>query len=204
VPIKGPSLTAQGRKTLRADRLGERIMTRQWEFSRLTMLALAAILSGLVGCSAFKEQISPQLRSEVTASTGPAPTPPAKYVVEIRPEKGKPQAIERELTDQLHVQAALEQAGVAKKWPRVQTEIYRPLPSGGWHKMTLEWDRENHQVPPEYDYALLPGDRIVVTQDPTNIVDDIMKRTLEPMGIVTPTKKQKLADKYKDKYQIRG
>ena len=175
-------------------------MTRRMELRRLTIFGLAAIASGLVGCSAFKEQISPQLRSEVSPGNGPAATPPAKYTVEIRPEKGKPQAMERELTDQLHVQAALEQTGVAKKWARMNVEVYRPLPSGGWHKMSLEFDREHHQVPPEYDYALLPGDRIVVVQDTSNIMDDIMERTLAPLGVVPPTKKPKVSDKY----QIRG
>lgn len=179
-------------------------MSRRTDLNRFTLLGLAAILAGLVGCSAFKEQVSPELRSQITPGTGPAAAPPAKYTVEVRPEQGKPQAIERDLTDQLHVQEALKQTGVAKKWARMDVEIYRPLPSGGWHRMKLEFDREHHQVPPEYDYALLPGDRIVVTQDTSNIMDDVMERTLKPMGIVPPTKKQRLADKFADKYQVRG
>ena len=175
-------------------------MAQRMELRRLTLLGLVAIVCGLVGCSAFKEQLSPKLQSEVTPGAGPVAPPPAKFTVEIRPENAKPQAIERDLTDQLHVQAALEQTGVSKKWARMNIELYRPLPSGGWHKMSLEFDREHHQVPPEYDYALLPGDRVVVTQDTSNLLDDVMQRTLAPLGIAPRTKKSKVSDKY----QIRG
>ena len=63
------------------------------------------------------------------------------------------------------MQTALDQTGALKKFNRATIEVYRPLPSGGWHKMNLEFDHENHQRPPEYDYAILPGDRIIVTED---------------------------------------
>jgi len=96
----------------------------------------------------------------------------------------------------------LDQSGAAKKWARMQIDLYRPLPSGGWHKMTIEFDRETHRVPPEFDYAVLPGDRIVVTQDTTTIMDDVLQRTLEPLGIV-PAAKRKQIDAAK-KYQVRG
>ena len=75
---------------------------------RLTMLAVLAVASGLVGCSAFQERLTPQLKSELAARTDPVVQPAAKYVVEIRPDKGKPQAVEKDLTDPIHVQAALE------------------------------------------------------------------------------------------------
>src|SRR5262249_13408342 len=139
------------------------------DFRRLTVLALSAILSGLVGCSMFKEQATPKLSAEVTHGPTPDGLPAAKYVVEIRPEKGKPQAIEKPLTEPIHVQTAMDQTGALKKYNRSLISIYRQLPSGGLHKMDLEFDRENKRVAPEYDYAILPGDRIVVTEDPRNV-----------------------------------
>jgi hypothetical protein len=167
---------------------------------RLTVLSLAAILSGLLGCSAFKEKVTPKLNAEVTAGP-PAPSASAaKFVVEIRPEKGKPQAIERALTEQTHVQTVLEQSGALKKFKRATVEVYRPLPSGGWHKMNLEFDKDHRQVPPEYDYAVLSGDRIIVTEDTTTAWDDVMERTLKPLGISPPKK----PDPLKERYQIQG
>jgi len=167
---------------------------------RLTWFAVLAVGCGLVGCSAFKEQLSPEVKSELTPAGGPAIQPAAKYVVEIRPVKGKPQAVEKDLADPIHVQTALEKTGALGKFRRMDLELYRPLPSGGWHKMRLEFDRSNHQVPPEFDYALLPGDRVIVTEDPRTMVDDIMERALQPLGIDAPSRKAKPSDKY----EIRG
>ncbi len=170
------------------------------DFRRLTVLALSAILSGLVGCSMFKEQATPKLSAEVTPGPTPDGPPAAKYTVEIRPEKGKPQAVEKTLTEPLHVQTAMEQTGALKKFNRSLISIYRPLPNGGVHKMDLEFDREGHRVPPEFDYAILPGDRIIVTEDPRNVMDDIFERALKPLGINPPKK----VDPIKERYQIQG
>ena len=180
--------------------LAWRLTVKRPDFRRITVLAMSAILSGLVGCSMFKERATPKLSSEVTPGP-PADGPPAaKYIVEIRPESGKSKSVEKPLTDQVHVQTAIEQTGAVKKFDRALISVYRPLPSGGWHKMDLEFDHQNHRVPPEYDYAILPGDRIVVTEDPRNLLDDIMERTLKPMGI-TPPKKE---DPIKKRYQVQG
>jgi len=171
-------------------------------YQRLTMLGIVAIASGLVGCSLLQDKTMPKLSAEV--ATGPAQTfPPAgKYIMEFHSEKGKLQASERDVTDQLHMQTALDQSGAAKRWARMNVELYRPLPSGGWHKMTIEFDRNARRVPPEFDYAVLPGDRIVVTEDTTSIVDDFMEQTLQPLGIIPPAKQKKL--QAAKKYQVRG
>jgi hypothetical protein len=175
-------------------------MNLRTDLQRLTLLATAAILSGLVGCSVFKEQAEPKLKAEVTTGPSPSGPPPAKFVVEVRPEKGKPQAVEKPLSEPTYVQTALEQTGALKKFKRATIEVYRPLPSGGWHKMNLELDHDTHRVPPEYDYAVLPGDRIVVTEDTTTALDDVMQRALKPLGISPPKKK----DPIREKYQIQG
>jgi hypothetical protein len=170
------------------------------DFRRLTVLALSAILAGLVGCSMFKEQATPKLSAEVTPGPQPDGPPAAKYTIEVRPEKGKPQAVEKSLTEPVHVQTAMEQTGALKKFNRSTITIYRQLPSGSLHKMDLEFDRENKRIPPEYDYAILPGDRIVVTEDPRNVMDDVMERALKPLGINPPKK----VDPIKARYQVQG
>jgi hypothetical protein len=175
-------------------------MTLEHPWRRLTLVSLAAVMAGLVGCSVFKEQAAPKLSAEVTPGPAPDAPPTAKYFVEIRPDNGKPQAVEKALTEPIHVQMAIEQTGAAKKFARAEIVLFRPLPSGGWHKMELEYDRETHSVPPEYDYAVLPGDRIVVSEDTTTVFDDVMERALRPLGINPPKKK----DPLREKYQIQG
>jgi len=172
------------------------------DLQRLTVLAWLAIASGLVGCSIFKDQTQPKLAAEVQPGEAHPQAPVGKYSVEIRSEKGKPQSVEKEITEPLHVQTALEQTGAAKKFPRAFIELYRPLPNGGWHKMELEFDGQNHRVPPEFDYAVLPGDRIVFIEDATSVLDDFMSRAMKPLGI-DPSKIKK-RPQASDKYQIRG
>jgi hypothetical protein len=177
-------------------------MTTQMHHRRLTALGIVAIASGLVGCSILQEKPVPKLNAEVTAGPAPAGKAAGKYIVEMHPETGKPQAMERDLNEQIHVQTALDQTGATKKWDRLQIDMFRPLPNGGWHKMALEFDRDSRRVPPEFDYAVLPGDRIIVTEDATGFLDDIMERTLEPLGIMPPAKRKK--QEASRKYQIRG
>ena len=175
-------------------------MTFRRDLQRLSLLGLVAIVSCFVGCSMFKEQAAPKLASEITPGPAPDAPPAAKYVIEVREEKKKPQAVEKTLTEPIHVQTAMEQVGILKKFNRAKVEVYRPLPAGGWHKMTLEFDNDAHRIPPEYDYAILAGDRIIVTEDTTTIMDDIAERALRPLGITPPKKK----DPFKERYEIRG
>lgn len=123
--------------------------------------------------------------AEVVPPTGPeaaAQEAAGKFSVEIRPENGKPQVAERPLTGQMHVQEGLEQTGAHRKFRRNHLELVRKLPNGGVHRIPLEWDSSNRRVAVEFDYALLPGDRIVVREDTTTFVDDMLGTALGPLG----------------------
>jgi hypothetical protein len=165
----------------------------------LACIAIAACFAALSGCSLFHEKLSPSLKAEVAAGEG-AKVPDAKYFVEIHPHDGKPKTVELQHTDQLHVQEALEKAGAAKKFRRMYVRMIRPLPSGGWHKMELEYDRANRRIAPEYDYAVLPGDRLMVIEDNSNTLTDLFDYSLKPFGLQSPRKK-KGPD---SKYEVRG
>lgn len=165
----------------------------------LTGVAVAAMIAASCGCSLFQEKLSPSLKAQVAAGEGPAAVD-AKYVVEIHPHDGKPTMTELPLTDQLHVQEALEKAGAAKKFRRMHVRMIRPLPSGGWHKMELEFDRANRRIPPEYDYLILPGDRLMVIEDTSNTFTDLLDNTLKPLGLESPLGKKKRSGKY----EVRG
>ena len=88
----------------------------------------------------------------------------------------------RTLSGTMHVQQALEQTGGFKKFRRIDVELVRPLPNGGFHKIACDYDRSTKHITPEFDYALLPGDRIVVKEDPSTIVDDMLTSALGPIG----------------------
>jgi hypothetical protein len=77
------------------------------------------------------------------------------------------------VTGPLCAHDALQQAKAVKKFNRITVELVRPLPSGNWHRMPIEYDRTIRRVPAECDYAILPGDRIIVTEDTGNMITDM-------------------------------
>jgi hypothetical protein len=112
----------------------------------------------------------------------PAADPSSTYQVMFVPAEGKPEQLTRTLSGQVHVQEALDQVGAAKKFRRIQVELVRPLPSGQFHRIACEYDLGTKRITPEFDYALLPGDRILVKEDPTNMFDDMLSSAFGPLG----------------------
>ena len=84
--------------------------------------------------------------------------------------------MERSLTEPTTVQQMLVQSGGLKKYRRAEIEVLRQRPSGGgYFTIPCEYDRETRQIDPANDYALMPGDRLVIKEDKSTIIDDIMK-----------------------------
>ncbi len=103
-----------------------------------------------------------------------AAAPAGKYIVEFRAAGGTANSTEHNIAGPLNAHEALQQANAVKKFNRITIELVRPLPNGGWHRMPIEYDRNIRRVPAEYDYAVLPGDRLIVTEDTGNIFTDMM------------------------------
>lgn len=144
-------------------------------------LFLAAVACALGGCTSWGKQDLSR-KAELLPGDGQPAAPLEAYYVIFQPENGKAEQLERTLSGQLHVQDALSQVGAAKKYRRFTVELWRKLPSGGIHKIPLEYDRGNKRVTPEFDYALMPGDRIVLREDPSTIIDDMLQSALGPLG----------------------
>jgi hypothetical protein len=198
---------SEGRKTLpiapRADleQHAEGIaMTLRLKPQTCTLLATFVVLSGFVGCAGFGNRPEPTLNAEVMPAS-PATGDPApqvdKYTVEIRSASGKAEALKQPLSGHICVQEALEQSAAATKFKRFDLELYRPLPGDRWHRMVLEYDRSNHRVPAETDYALQPGDRLIVIEDTSDIFDDVAQQVLSPLGLGPKTPKQKISERYR-------
>jgi hypothetical protein len=150
---------------------------------------LIATLAGALttGCAALTPQESPRLTAEVVpGAAGQAATQQAgfanSYTVEIRNSKGQSQSKHQELSGPLHVQEALEGTKANKKFRRFFVRLNRPLPDGRMHNMDLAYDRGAKRLEPEFDYAILPGDRIIVIEDNTTVIDDVMDMLNGPLG----------------------
>jgi hypothetical protein len=145
-------------------------------FLTLPAFALGLLAAGLSGCAGFGTSKS-GLDAELSKASGAAAASvqTAKFDVVFQPKSGKPEHIERSLSEPLTVQQALEQSGGLKKFRRVEIELVRQLPSGGVHTIPCEFDRSTRRINPEFDYALMPGDKVVVKEDSSTIIDDMLQ-----------------------------
>jgi hypothetical protein len=142
-----------------------------------------ASLTAAAGCSMF--QPKPELHAEVTpqgVEDGKLQPPPGNFTVEVQPEGGEPVAKEQPLVGHLTVQQALEHTRADKKFKKFKLELHRPLPDGRWHKLVVKYDRDQKHVEPDFDYAIQSGDRLIVMQDTTTILDEALDALTLPFG----------------------
>jgi hypothetical protein len=143
-----------------------------------SILALSAVSSG-IGCSMLKPSLTDnQPRAEVTKDGAAPAGPVAKYFVELHPTSGQPTRVERSISGPITAQQALKETDALKKFRRSTIELTRPLANGATHRMTVEYDRTSKQVAPEFDYSLQPGDRLIVKEDQSTVIDDVLDHSL--------------------------
>src|SRR5690606_36892095 len=107
---------------------------------------------------------------------GSATTPAAAQVkLEVRPESRSPQTAHIPLEQITHAQGALDYSRTMKKFRRSAVEIYRPTPSGPYLKMPCRIDPKTKKISTESDYALHPGDHVVISEVPFTIWDEMME-----------------------------
>lgn len=148
---------------------------------RYFCFATALTLFSLSGCAAFAPKATPKLTAQVTPGSTTAEAPQG-YIVEFRDSDGrKVGATEKPMSGQVHVQEALKETRALNKWNRCKLDLIRQLPAGGEHRMKVEYGLSNKRVDPENDYQLHPGDRIVVTEDTTTPLDELLQK-LSPGG----------------------
>jgi hypothetical protein len=138
-----------------------------------SLLALGLCLTGcqslMLGEGAGKGHID-QLASASAAK-------PGMYSIEYHPVDGMPERAEVPLKDATYVQQAIEQNGVLKRFRREKIQLYRKNESNNtYSRMEIEFDRGKHRVPPESDYAIRPGDRLVVREDTSTMIDDLFSK----------------------------
>jgi hypothetical protein len=83
----------------------------------------------------------------------------------------------------MHLQDALEKSGAAKKIKRMELYVLRTPPQGGpRQRLTADYDSVKRRVAWESDYAVYPGDHVVVIEDNTSEFDRLVERCLGPLG----------------------
>jgi hypothetical protein len=110
--------------------------------------------------------------------------PASAVLVEIHPDSGPPKITPLAYEDDMVVQSVLTKSGAVKRFRRMNVSLVRPLPEGkGPHKMDVKFEYAKRHVAPENDYALRPGDKIVVTEDTTTALDDALEAVAGPFKV---------------------
>ncbi len=150
-----------------------------------SLLTVTLLVAAFTGCSMFQPRPEPQLHAEVTphgVEDGKLQPPPGNFTVQIQPEGGQPVAKEQPLVGHLTMQQALENTRADKKFKKFKLSLHRPLPDGRWHKMVVRYDRDQKHVDPEFDYTVQSGDRLIVVEDTTTILDEALDAITLPFG----------------------
>ena len=125
-------------------------------------LGLAAVIClGLSGCSALN-LATPKLSTPIAAA---AVGDMGTYTVEMHSTFGGTSGHKGQLDGNTTVSQALMASNAYKKYRSMEVEVRRVVEKGGAARglvMPVRYDAGTRSVPPEQDYALIDGDRIVV------------------------------------------
>lgn len=152
-------------------------MSGQRLLPRLSLLSLGALLAlASSGCSSFHPRQLDVLG--VFAPRRPSPPAPGEpaYTVVVVPALGSVDEFTVAYDNPITVQEALDQTGAMYHFPRAEVYIERMVPKAGTsHKLTTTYDYAAGGVAPETDYAIYPGDRLVVKQDTTTLIEQTLE-----------------------------
>lgn len=127
------------------------------------------------GCATFhltKSDVAPPVE-KVAEQYPPVPM----VAVECHGSNGKVKVEEVPLEEGMTVGDALEKTKANKRFRRATVDVQRTH-NGNTHKMPIDFNNGNHRVSHSTDYALHPRDRILVTEDNSTIVDDLMQKLM--------------------------
>ena len=116
------------------------------------------------------ESASLELPGKAEAVAG---QPTASITIEVRADGKKPEVGKIPLEGSPRIQEVLEQAGLVKKFRRMDIVVMRTT-GDQRQKLESKYDHGEGWVNPLYDYQLYPGDHLVVTEDTSNVFDDML------------------------------
>lgn len=114
------------------------------------------------------------------------PNIPNQAVVVIRKGEEKSERIMVNLDQETHVNDLLAKTRASDRFRRIDLQLIRTSPNGQKHRMGVAFDGGKRKVKPEADYFVRPGDVLVVTEDPTTIIDDLLGRKAKPSAPGSP------------------
>lgn len=138
----------------------------------LTALCMAMLFSGCSSLSITGQQVT----TDDQATTGNQ----ANVIVVKKASGQDPVATTIPYNPSMVVDEALAKSGGNNWFARAKVQIVRNSENGEQLKMDIEYDNSEDRVEPLYNYALHAGDRVVVEEDSSNAITDILDQ-LNPL-----------------------
>ena len=157
---------------------------------QVTPWAALVCSSWLAGCATLT---GPGLGSLLIVEKPDQPEPQAQaapashgvVTMEIRPQGSrKPEIRQVPLQNTVFLQQALEGAGLVKRFRGMNIEVLR-MEGDTRQKMEAKYKHAEKRVDPAYDYALHPGDHLIITEENPSTVAEMMKSVTGPLGAAT-------------------
>jgi hypothetical protein len=150
------------------------------------LLLLGSVCS--TGCSTLALSVDDLFganpaKAGITATPG---TDGPTIAIEFYPTNGQPERAFLPLESVTYVQDVLDRTKAHRKFGRIRIRIHRQLPNGSGHKFDVHYDRKQRCIQPGFDYALHPGDRLQIYEDPTNSLDDMLQSIGGPLNGALP------------------
>ncbi|WP_146117771.1 MULTISPECIES: hypothetical protein [Pirellulaceae] len=152
-------------------------------FPLFTFPVLMIILLGS-GCSMMQPMANSDSALSQDEPTGPPNQPMILVEMQSKDAAGSTKRIP--LTMAPTLQAAVDQAKAEAKFKRFHIAVSRlPQHHGGQpQKLVSKYDHVSKEIPPEYNYQLFAGDRVVIVEDPRSTMDDLFGGIVGPLRVM--------------------
>jgi hypothetical protein len=153
-----------------------------WTTCRIYALTLALILVSLTGGGCATLTKLPGLGKAETKPPAPQ-IKPGQATVKMKIESGsdEPRRIRLPLGEGMLIEDALKGVGLTREFSDMSLLVFRTLPDGKKMKLEVHYDKSKNRVVPAYNYALLPGDLILVKRKTTSPLDGLLDAINGPL-----------------------
>jgi hypothetical protein len=139
--------------------------------SRVAVFCFALVVISCGGCAA----LAPGHNDAEALADPDAP----RYEV-IFASSGEPEVFEGVIKGPMTVQDALEESGATRRYRHLMVDLARAVPEKDHVlKLPIQWNHEERHVMEEQNYALHPGDELLVRRDTSGPLSAVLD-TLSP------------------------
>jgi len=151
---------------------------------RLGILICSLVVSSMsVGCSSLPSGAGlPLLGASSKKAASEEATPQAMCTVEMHGSGKRPKAVQVPITPNTHVQDVLVASKAAKRYSNPDVVLVRRVENGSQRnlKLACRFDRKEDRIAWDTDYAVHPGDRIMVREDSGNPMGTMLNSVTGP------------------------